>query len=157
VVRSSGDTPNPNFFKSLQWSKNNSGSLSAQQTRENRAVARWLPNFEGSLYGGYTIMGIQTAEPDHGGPHLVGASTGGFYPIGGGGTKYVLVSITIHDGWGNDLYYYSAPPYQSYRIWSAGPNGSTFPPWISLDSIPSVADRKLVTTWTEDDIVRFDR
>ncbi len=154
MVRGSGDTPDLNFFKSLQWSKNNSGSLAAQRTRENRAVSRWLPNFEKSLFGGYPLLGIDTAEPDQGGPHFTGANE---YPAGAkGGNKYVLIGISIRDGWGRDLYYYSAPPYQSYRVWSAGPNGFTFPPWISLESL-SVSDRKKASAWVADDVVRFDR
>jgi len=145
--------PDMNFFGSQQWSKNNAGSRAAQSARENRAVARWLPNFENSLYGGYNNMcnmGINTAEPEHGGPHFSGPYRTQSSP------KYMLMSMTIHDGWGHELYYYSAPPYQSYRIWSAGPNGITFPPWITLESLPSEKDREMATLWIEDDIVRFD-
>ena len=80
-----------------------------------------------------------------------------------GGNLFVLGKMALFDGWtsdhrkwDNELYYYSAPPYQSYRIWSAGPNGKTFPPWIPLDSL-SVEMRKKVSAWTSDDIARFDR
>jgi prepilin-type N-terminal cleavage/methylation domain-containing protein len=153
VKKNENSTPDLNFFKSLQWTKNNSGSLAAQRTRENHAVGRWLPNFEKSLYGGFPLLGIATAEPDCDGPQFAGANE---YPAGSkGGNKYVLVTITMRDGWGRNLYYYSAPPYQSYRIWSAGPNGNTFPPWIALDSLSST-DRKTATSWVEDDVVRFD-
>ncbi len=144
-------TPKLNFFKSRQWTKNNSGSPSAQRTRENRAVARWLPNFENCIGGGFGLMGIDTAEPNAGGPWFM---SGAGYNYNS--TRYVLMGMTIRDGWGNELYYYSAPPYQSYRVWSAGPNGVTFPPWISLDSLSS-EDRKSASSWVEDDVVRFDR
>jgi len=36
---------------------------------------------------------------------------------GAPGTMY-----TVRDGWGRDLYYWSPPPYQTYDIWSAGPD-----------------------------------
>jgi type II secretory pathway pseudopilin PulG len=154
LANKTGDTPNQNFFKSRQWAKNNTGSLEAQRLRENHAVARWLPNFEGCLHGGYNLMGISTAAKDQGGPIFSGINK---YPSGAqGGNKYVLICITLQDGWGKDLFYYSAPPYQSYRVWSAGPNGVTFPPWIGLESL-SPTDRKRVTSWVQDDIVRFDR
>jgi len=32
---------------------------------------------------------------------------------------------TVLDGWGRDLFYHSDPPYQSYDIWSAGPDGAS--------------------------------
>ncbi len=155
------DTPNKNFYDSKQWKKNNSGSREAQRDRENRAVGRWLPNFEGCLTGGWNILGIDTAAPDEGGPRLASATQ---YPMGSG-SSYALLNITIRDGWARDcresthvheLFYYSEPPYQSYRVWSSGLNGVTFPPWISLQSLPS-EDQKKVTAWVEDDIVRFDR
>lgn len=144
-------TPKLNFFKSRQWTKNNAGTPAAQRVRENRAAARWMPNFENIIGGGFTIMGIDTAEPYAGGPWFM--SGPGYLS---NGTKYVLMGMTIRDGWGNELYYYSAPPYQSYRVWSAGPNGVTFPPWITLDSL-SASDRKTVSAWVDDDVVRFDR
>lgn len=30
----------------------------------------------------------------------------------------------IADGWGNNINYSSSPPYQQYKLWSSGPNGS---------------------------------
>jgi len=153
----SDNTPNMKFFNSLQWQKNNTGTLKAIRERENRAVSRWLPNLEKTLYGGMIVMGVNLSEdttdetPD---PTFFGS---GQYPNGSsGGNKYVLQGMTIHDGWGRELYYFSAPPYQSYRIWSAGQNGITFPPWISQEAL-STKDRETVNAWVEDDLVFFDR
>ena len=42
-----------------------------------------------------------------------------------GDNKYVLRMMTIRDAWGNDFYYHSAPPYQSYRL-VGRPDGVTF-------------------------------
>ncbi|MEI7901012.1 MAG: type II secretion system protein [bacterium] len=152
-----GDTPDSNFFKDTckQWMKNNeAGALGAQRVRENRAASRWMPNFENSLNGGGSILGIDTTAPYTEVPSFVG---GGEYPAGKNGpNKYVLIGITMADGWGRELYYSSEPPYQSYRVWSAGPNGATFPPWINLEDLSS-KDRKSASQWVEDDIARFDR
>jgi hypothetical protein len=66
--------------------------------------------------------------------------------------QYILNYMTIHDPWENDFYYYSPPPYQSYRLWSAGPNQKTFPPWMNIEDL-QVSDRQTVLKWMADDIV----
>lgn len=175
------DQPNINFYKSNQWKKNNLTSsslnnnsenvavlrvLQAQQQIENAACARWLPNFEKIIYAGRTILGIDTSAGTEGSrkfrrsfitnynggddeeDHCL--ADGEFYD----GT--VLRYMTIRDGWNQELYYHSDPPYQSYRIWSAGPNENTFPPWIPIDRL-SGSQRTTVVEWTKDDIVGFDR
>jgi len=55
---------------------------------------------------------------------------------------------TVVDGWGNDFYYYSPPPYQSYQLWSSGPNGRTFPPWMEKVQ----GKEKIINQWIADDI-----
>lgn len=148
--RYGGSTPSQSFFKCRQWTRNNVGSLEAVWTRENHACARWMPNFEGTLSGGGSIFGINVTAPHENGLSLVGPFKTG------GSASYMLLQITIKDGWGRSLYYYSPPPYQSYRIWSAGPNGNTFPPWVDIKSIPS-SDRHTVSGWIKDDLTRFDQ
>jgi type II secretory pathway pseudopilin PulG len=164
--------PDTHFYESRQWKKNNPVSnvsstrkaLEAQQIIENRAVARWLPNLEGVVMHGRNILGIDTRESntagDEGGYRVaeVKDSKGTItdmlsYEHNG---KYVLQFMSLRDGWGKELYYYSAPPYQSYRLWSAGKDGKTFPPWIPLNSLSS-QERTWVSDWLKDDIVRFDR
>jgi len=170
LMDSGSDCPKIEFFKSKQWKVNNTQAkvtakddtgvrraLEAQRVRENQAMARWLPNFEGIIIGGKNnLLGIDTADHDNVYPRFSAD-----YNIGKGysskaGSDYVLATMTIHDGWGHELYYYSAPPYQSYRIWSAGGDNKTFPPWIPLNSISSSADRLTISGWIADDIVRFD-
>ena len=148
--------------------------LDIQRRAENREAAKWLPNLEGLVSGyGPTIFSVnlggggymadpdldgflrakieETDEPvDHSHPFR------GPYSKGGAGSDTVLYCSTIKDAWDRDLFYYSAPPYQSYRVWSAGPDGNTFPPWIPLDSIPA-GDRKTVSAWIKDDIVGMDQ
>lgn len=86
------------------------------------------------------------------------------------GDQYVLDNYTITDGFGNDFYYFSQPPYTSYRLWSGGPGGAayqdkegagaTFPPWMSLDDlqdedIPAETQRKVAAAWMADDVVHL--
>ena len=149
-------TPEGNFFKTVQWGKNNVGTLRSVNEREQHQCARWIPHLEGCISGVGTILGedVRDWENDkHGTIHLT--------VIDG---KYVLQYITLKDGWGREFYYYSAPPYQSYRLWSAGPNGKTFPPWITMETLKKKdsstngkKDVDLARDWVEDDIVRFDR
>jgi len=172
--------PDKNFFLSKQWKKSNLTSSTLKQTAEedailkvlraqlqieNAACARWLPNFEKIIYAGRTILGIDTAQPDSGKKFRLSYRT----DYNGGSNEEdhclkdresykgtVLRYMTIRDGWNQEFYYHSDPPYQSYRIWSAGPNENTFPPWIPIDRL-SGAQRATVVEWTKDDIVGFDR
>ena len=63
--------------------------------------------------------------------------------------RIVLDGVTVQDGWWHSFYYYSPEPHQTYVLWSAGPNGRTFPPWMEPSSS---SDRKLVNDWIADDI-----
>jgi prepilin-type N-terminal cleavage/methylation domain-containing protein len=147
--------------------------LRSQRQMENREAAKWLPNLEGQIAGyGPTIFNIKLASNDRmTDPDLDGTlrsrvsdadqEIDHHHPFRGpysrgGGSATVLYCSTLKDAWHRDLYYYSAPPYQSYRLWSAGPDGNTFPPWIPLDSL-STSDRKEVAEWLKDDIVGFDQ
>ena len=78
-------------------------------------------------------------------------------------SMYLLDEVTVQDGWGNEFYYYSRSPYQSYTLWSSGPDGKTFPPWISRDNLQSSARSDSAGTgeadraaqWTKDDIIHL--
>ena len=112
-------------------------------------TARWMPNLEGivSCSGDKEFFGVKIS--DGGG----GSMRADEYPSVDVYKNYVtLDSMTVYDGWGNEFYYYSAPPYQSYELWSSGPNGKTFPPWMSLDKLSSPADKKTASNWMADDI-----
>ena len=163
--------PDINFYDSRQWKANNPvsnltdlrKSLSAQQITENRAAARWLPNLEKIVYNGHLILGVNTCAPNSLAStgfrtFEVRTSKGALIKklgYGDEGNQYVLQYVTVKDGWDKDLYYYSAPPYQSYCIWSAGKDGRTFPPWIPISTLTG-NERKWASDWTKDDIVRFD-
>ena len=134
-------------------------------------TARWMPNLEGicRCEKELTVYGVGLNAPDGGrnvdinnpNPVLYSAedSQGGENLNGGSATQYALDGVSVCDGWGREFYYYSAPPYQSYRFWSAGPNGKTFPPWISPEEIDSDgtlnSNRKTIQNWIADDFVHM--
>lgn len=143
--------PAEEFFNYAQWTRFNSsrtGQYLDQLDRETTVCARWMPNFEGIIRGGKTLFGVDTHERDQGYPRFSSSP----YSTGGG-NRHVLAVMTIVDGWGNELYYHSNPPYQSYRVWSAGPDGKTFPPWVPMTSL-TADQRKTVNGWIKDDIAR---
>ena len=69
-------------------------------------------------------------------------------------SQYLLDEVSVQDGWGNEFYYYSRSPYQSYTLWSSGKDGKTFPPWISRDRL-SGQELDLAAKWTKDDITQL--
>ena len=169
--------PNFNFYMGRQWKANNPGTslanndeseyrkaLVSQQILENRAASHWMPNLEKIIFAGHIVLGVNTTEPGSDGnngvyrTYDVRDSKGNVIDMKGydqGGNQYALRYVSVRDGWGRDLFYYSAPPYQSYRIWSAGADAKTFPPWIPIGTLTG-NERKWAAEWTKDDIVRFD-
>ena len=124
-------------------------------------TARWMPNLAGivccnhdfNLFG-ISIRGDQGASELRADNTNIEVYSPGGYDAAGTANQYVLDSVTVLDGWWNEFYYYSPPPYQTYTLWSAGPNNRTFPPWISRKELGSDAN-KCVGLWVEDDIVRM--
>lgn len=119
--------------------------------------ARWMPNFKKMICGGKTFYGVETGD---GTAYNSVNDPGSFmiyspYSNGSSGNAYILDGMTVLDGWDRDLYYHSAPPYQSYVVWSAGPDGNTFPPWIDLESLESEEARKVAAEWMKDDIIHL--
>ena len=118
---------------------------------------RWLPNLEKSCYTGipYRLYGIDIADPSQrfdcqfNTVFSPGGSQGGSYS-----QQYVLNLITMTDGWHHELYYHSPAPYQSYVVWSAGPNGRTYPPWMTREGLGGDKG-KCISVWIEDDIVNM--
>ena len=119
------------------------------------ACARWMPNLQNIILQGGTFFGVNTSTTKGGLPlTLFHANNPGlkiYCPTKNPSQQYVLDGMWVHDGWGNDLYYYSPQPYQSYKLWSAGPNGKTFPPWVDLSSLEGSA-RTTAAGWMVDDI-----
>jgi hypothetical protein len=120
-----------------------------------------MQNFEGIISGGRTFYGVDTRTKDEGtGDINIAAGwrieifAPGDAASNSSSQQYVLDGMTVKDGWGNDLYYYSPVPYQSYRVWSSGANGLTFPPWIELKTL-NQSDRETAAYWVKDDIVQM--
>jgi len=122
--------------------------------------ARWMPNLEHLCSVNYQMkfFGITIGTED--GRSLLRAENPyiDIYTSGenGSGTPYVLDGITVLDGWGNEFFYYSPPPYQTYTLWSAGANWRTFPPWIDRkDKDMDARANKCISKWIEDDIIHL--
>lgn len=155
-----------------RWTESGSGSTSSEHASmisniASQAVcARWMPNFKGIIHGGLVFFGVNTHD-SQGGEYLLGNSSVPnpnfpslplFSAQGGtgsasGGDRHLLDGMTVRDGWGHDFYYYSPPPYQSYRLWSAGPNGKTYPPWLDLPTGGQAL--KIINRCIEDDVVHL--
>lgn len=131
------------------------------------ACARWMPNLEGvcSANKSWKLFGINITITGGNSPlNDSDPNLPVYTPIaadddnGSTTDQYVLDSITVQDGWGSTLYYYSPAPHQSYVLWSAGPNGRTFPPWIPLDSDAiknNDTAKSVISAWIEDDIINM--
>ena len=127
--------------------------------------SRWIVNLEGicTTISCSSVLGTNISGGSGGGfssdnPYVQVYTPGPNSDDGGGGEPYVLDSISIADGWGNSFYYYSPAPYQSYVLWSAGPNYRTFPPWVPLDSDELQGNStalEVITDWVADDIVNM--
>ena len=139
--------------------------------------ARWLPNLEGicRCNRDITLFGVHIKSTHRmdmgifdgmGMARLVTVLRGiCFSPEGDDSytDQYILDEVTVQDGWGNEFYYYSRSPYQSYTLWSSGPDGKTFPPWISRDRLQSSArsdsngtgEADRAAQWTKDDIIHL--
>jgi len=143
--------------------------VGVQNIPSQAVCARWMPNLEKVCITtcAETFFGINITEKcwtdqyDNGWT-LAGNYDYGFFPPNivpvhaapQGGQTFCNGCITMKDGWDVEFYYYSPAPYQSYVIWSSGPNRKTFPPWASLEELSS-ADRKKAMEWKADDLTQM--
>lgn len=128
------------------------------------ACARWMASFENALSCNYDLVlyGVHVRSGTGGSSlpswdEVSGTLSGDIRRPGRSDSdstegQYVLDKVSMQDGWGRDLYYYSPAPHQTYIIWSAGPNGRTFPPWISRDGL-SQDGVNCTAYWVRDDMV----
>lgn len=153
---------------------NNGGSGSVPKNRQNyvrisnmpsQAVcARWITNLEGICMGwsSHDLFGVEVSSAtaqnentaynpmirymlDH--PWTLEVYTTE------SGASYTLDFVKVLDGYENEFYYYSPSGFQSYTLWSAGPNGKTFPPWLSISDFRQFS--KTIEEWSGDDIIRM--
>lgn len=139
----------------------NEGSMnyaSVANIPSQAVCARWIPNLKNicrvNRPDRFVLFGVDIK--DGGGTTLDADNVNIeiFSTTGSASNQYVLDGITIRDGWKNDFYYYSPAPYQRYTLWSAGPNGRTFPPWIDRKTLESKAN-ECVGKWVSDDIIHL--
>ena len=123
-----------------------------EQLPSQAVCARWMPNFKGIVTSRPVptvteFFGVETEAPND-----FGVAPEKWFVISQNGygseSSYINGTKTVLDGWGEEFYYCSMPPYQSYQLWSSGPNKRTFPPWVE----PPSGDRQLVNEWIADDI-----
>lgn len=64
--------------------------------------------------------------------------------------SYSNIWYSVYDSWRREYRYVSKPPYQSYRLWSAGPDGKTWDPDLSdSQNRDRVADDVGFESWVE--------
>lgn len=137
-----------------------------QMIPSQSACARWLPNLEGicQCNTDFNLFGVKIKSSDWNELGILdGLPLKMLVPRAMGLTcspdntykdQYVLDEVTVNDGWSHEFYYYSRSPYQSYTLWSSGPDGKTFPPWIARDQL-SGQELDLAAKWTKDDITHM--
>jgi len=146
----------------------NANIVALESIPAQAACARWMPNLDGickcntnfKIFG----VGIKSSNWRDGGifdysdisSGVIAAIRATCYAPDESSfdDQYLLNEVTVQDGWCNEFYYYSRSPYQSYTLWSSGPDGRTFPPWVSRDKI-SGTERDLMIKWTDDDIIHL--
>ncbi len=90
----------PDVFRNQQWvTYNNQADADIQ--RDLDAMTRWRPFLEGPPD---SILYVHWTE------HTTG------------GIPYTNVFTSVNDGWDRELHYESKPPYQTYKLWSLGPD-----------------------------------
>lgn len=137
---------------------NEIGYMQVANIPTQTACARWMPNLEHlcKCNHNYRFFGIYIRNR---GALYASPNMEIFSPTKGAKTgtsnQYVLDTITVEDGWFREFYYYSPPPYQTYVLWSAGPNGKTFPPWVSRNDIDNSLAKEVIAAWVADDIIHM--
>ena len=114
-----------------QWSAFNTGNTGGDSTRDIDAVRRILPHL-GARLGTDDRIVWDEPELNHAGilekPWGKNGSGGGTSrrsQLTGEAEGQTNRTITITDAWSHDLNYYSIPPYETYKLWSAGVDGMT--------------------------------
>jgi prepilin-type N-terminal cleavage/methylation domain-containing protein len=111
-----------------QWTDHNDRSGSRiniqDMNKDMTAIKKLMPLLDASIESYvqnkqrvWKVTSWGCGEYQYEGPHH-------FY----NGREYANAAVTFQDKWDRELHYQSNPPYDSYRIWSAGPNGSTHNP-----------------------------
>ena len=129
--------------------------LKVRNIASQAICARWMPNLVGICAMNRDVKPFGYSLQGEGGDlHIENPYITVYTPNGDDSTanQYVLDCITVWDGWNREIYYYSPQPFQEYVLWSSGPNGKTFPPWVDLGELPGGNARNWAENWMKDDI-----
>ena len=110
--------PSDSLKQPEQWSSFNKGNENGDSKRDLDAVRRILP-FLGAKFSSENKVVWESP-----------GRTAGVLSMPWDRKKRLSNSktneiVTIRDAWGHDLYYWSLPPYETYKLWSAGEDGMT--------------------------------
>ena len=106
-----------------QWSAYNTGNESGDSQRDLDAVRRILPHLGGRLGDNDRVVWEHNKWGNRNAGILNMPWDGWKRPPSG--AVFTNDVVTVRDSWGHDLNYYSIPPYESYKLWSSGPDGLT--------------------------------
>ncbi len=101
----------------VNYNKFVDGAISGDTERDLAAVRRILPILGGKLKfdnSGVEDWGIISRDVRY-----RANSTGE------GASEITNRIYTVYDAWGNSLHYQSIPPYETFKVWSYGPDGKT--------------------------------
>lgn len=101
-----------------QWSHFNNGNENGDTKRDLDAVRRILPFLGESLNEQNEVEGLMARKN----PGILQAPWDRWKRCSDSFTNEI---VTIRDAWSRDLFYWSLPPYETYKLWSAGEDGMT--------------------------------
>ena len=101
-----------------QWTHFNNGNENGDTKRDLDAVRRILPFLGESMNERNEVVGLMARKN----PGILEAPWDRWKRMGDTKTNEI---VTIRDAWGHDLFYWSLPPYETYKLWSAGEDGMT--------------------------------
>lgn len=110
--------PSGGYSQPEQWSTFNKGNENGDSKRDLDAVRRILPFLGAKFSSDNKVVWEQPGRS----AGVLSMPWDRWKRLGNTKTNEI---ITIRDAWGQDLFYWSLPPYETYKLWSAGEDGMT--------------------------------
>jgi hypothetical protein len=110
--------PGTDKKKPQQWTDFNNGNELGDPKRDLDAVRRILPLLGERMKPDNTVDGLMARKNEG----VLQAPWDRKKRLNQTKTNEI---VTIRDAWGNDLNYWSVPPYETYKLWSCGPDAMT--------------------------------
>ena len=125
-VNGTAENGGKEFLKAVtrpeQWSAFNTGNEGGDSRRDLDAVRRILPLLGGRLGDNDRVVWEKNKWGNRN-AGILGMPWDGYKR--GPDQERTNDCVTVRDAWGRDLLYYSIPPFESYVLWSSGPDGLT--------------------------------